>query len=80
VAETVNRTGSETPIRIEVEATGGTSVAAGDRVRCGQDLGISPDFSERVVCHADGLVEACVFNPDTHRFEITIVPDNAKKE
>lgn len=66
-------------IAIEVEATGGTSVATGDRVRLGHDLGISLDFSGRVTCPIDGVVGACKFNPGTHRFEIIIIPENGEK-
>jgi Na+-translocating ferredoxin:NAD+ oxidoreductase RnfC subunit len=75
----VNGMESEAPIMIEVEATGGTSVAPGDKVRCGQDLGTSPDFSGRVMCPIDGLVEACRFDPGTHRFKIIIIPENGEK-
>jgi hypothetical protein len=75
----VNGMESEAPIMIEVEATGGTSVAPGDKVRRGQDLGTSPDFSGRVMCPIDGLVEACRFDPGTHRFKIIIIPENGEK-
>lgn len=63
-------------ITIVVEATGGMSVGPGDRVRRGQDLGLSPDFGgRRVLSPASGVVEACGFDSGRHVFEITIVAE-----
>ncbi|MGE5592844.1 MAG: hypothetical protein ACM3X3_04060 [Betaproteobacteria bacterium] len=62
-------------VTVAVEATGGTRVGPGDRVRRGQDLGVAPGFGGRVLCPVSGTVEACGFDPRRHVFEITIVAD-----
>ena len=62
-------------VTVTVEATGGTSVGPGDRVRRGQDLGLAPDFDGRVLSPVSGVVKACGFDAERHVFEITIAAD-----
>jgi len=62
-------------VTVTIEATGGTSVGPGDRVRRGQDLGLAPDFDGRVLSPVPGIVKACGFDAERHVFEITIAAD-----
>lgn len=56
----------------EVEASYGTKVKIGDKVKKGQILGISLDFKEEVRSTIDGLVRGIEFNPQNHSFLIEV--------
>ncbi len=61
-------------LTLEVEASTGVAVRAGERVRRGQEIGTRPDFAGRVLVPEDGVVTGIGFIPEKHVFAVEIEP------
>jgi len=61
-----------TDLVLHVEASFGVKVKVGDRVKQGEELGMSPNMSGPLVSPVDGTVSDISFNPKEHTFVIMI--------
>lgn len=57
---------------LHVEASFGVKVKVGDRVKQGEELGMSPNMSGHLVSPVAGSVSDISFNPEDHTFVIRI--------
>ena len=57
---------------LHVEASFGVKVKVGDRIKQGEELGMSPTMSGPLVSPVTGIVSDISFNPKKHTFVIRI--------
>jgi len=61
-----------TDLVLHVEASFGVKVKVGDRVKQGEELGMSPNVGGTLVSPVTGIVSDVSFNPKEHTFVIRI--------
>jgi len=61
-----------TDLVLHVEASFGVKVKVGDRVKQGEELGMSPNMGGPLVSPVAGIVSDVSFNPEEHTFVIRI--------
>lgn len=59
-------------VTLRVEASFGTAVKPGDRVRKGDRVGIDPKLKQWVLSPIEGKVVSVEFDPETHHFIVKI--------
>lgn len=57
---------------LHVEASFGVKVKVGDRVKQGEELGMSPNMGGPLVSPVTGIISDVSFNPEEHIFVIRI--------
>jgi Na+-translocating ferredoxin:NAD+ oxidoreductase RnfC subunit len=60
---------------LEVDATFGLKVQAGDRVQRGDEIGIKAGTSEVLTAAVSGTVKGVAFDAASHTFEVRLEPD-----
>jgi len=61
---------------LQVDATFGLKVQAGDVVQQGDEIGIEAGTSEMLFAAVSGTVKGVVFNAASHTFEVRLEPDD----
>jgi hypothetical protein len=61
---------------LEVDATFGVKVQAGDVVRQGDEIGIKAGTSEMLTAVVPGIVKGVSFNAASHTFEVRLEADD----
>lgn len=67
-------------ITLYVDAVFGVKVKRGDRVKEGDELGMTPSRAKPLVSPFPGTVHSISFNSQDHTFEIKIKIDSAAKK